>query len=116
MKSKYAHGATGLWGFPDAQRRGEGIANGLQLMAEQCNTKLIGGLHIDSNGEISLVCEEGFTYGPKLAPLIKKHGARTGALCYGYTMHTQETDCWCRMNHFAVQAMLEEYFAEQTTP
>lgn len=108
--SRFSHGATGLFGWPDAQRRGDEIAFGLNQMAEECGTKLKGGLHIDANGEISIVCDDGHTYGDRFASMIKKHGARTGAIAYGYNMHTHGQDTWCRMNHFSVQSMLEDYF------
>ena len=113
MKTKFHHGATGLWGFPDAKRRENLMAKALLKMARELGSDLKQPLCISSMGEFDLICPPGITYGERFAEYIKKHGARTGAIGYGYNMHTQGRDYWCMMNHFSAQKMLEEYFNQK---
>ena len=125
-RSRYAHWGAGsdLLPFPEGKRREEAISDGLRQLAKRCGIALREPLHIDSNGEFHLVASNGTDrdgpqdgcgqYGEQFAALIAKHGSRTGVLAYGYSNHRAASDGWCMMNHFAVQAMLEE--AEATNP
>jgi hypothetical protein len=118
LLSDYSHAAFPGKPFQQGQAREAAMADGLRELAARYGVKFREPLHIDANGEFSLVAANeanqnapsdpcGY-YGEGLAALIAKHGSRTGSLAYGYHNHRAASDGWCKMNHFAVQAMLEE--------
>lgn len=88
------------------------LAEGLRALATKHGITLQEPLHIDSNGEFSIVAESdnpsdrrcGFTahYGEAFAALLNKHRPRTGiapgSVC--------AENGWCRMNHFDVERLV----------
>lgn len=115
--SRYAHGGSGedLSPMEDGRRREQAIADGLRRLAKRCGITLREPLNIDSNGEFHLIASNGTDrdgaqdqcghYGEAFAVLIAKHGSRTGYVSHN---HRAASDGWCMMNHFSVQAMLED--------
>lgn len=114
----YSHAAFPGKPFPQGKARGEALAEGLRILAARYGVKFREPLHINAKGEFFLVVSNGTErdgpndpcgqYGEGLAALIGKHGSRTGAIYYGYHHHREASAGWCWMNHFAIQAMLED--------
>ena len=116
--SRYAHGGAGstLLPLPEGRRREAALADGLQQLAARCGIKLREPLQIDSNGEFHLAVSNGTDcdgpkdpcgrWGEEFAALLNwSKGARCG---YAPTQHHAPENGWCRLNHFAAQAMLEK--------
>lgn len=109
--SAVEHGAT----------RGRILAEALESMAADFGVRLQTPMHIDGNGEFSIVAmNEGGTnpahygtgkYGAEFAALLSPHGPRTGIQP---AASISADNGWCRMNHFNVERMIRHYAAQPT--
>jgi hypothetical protein len=115
MKPDYSHAAFPGKPVQQADAREAALAAGLRRLAKRHGIAFREPLQIDSRGEFPLVVSNGTPkdgpqdfcgqYGEALAAVISRHNPRTGRVP---TSYMSPENGWCRMNHFDVQAMLEE--------
>lgn len=101
-----------------SRRREAAIAQALVAVAADQGLLLQQPLHIDANGEFSVVAlksessnpqvEGTAAFGPVFAELLSRHGARMG-MVGGYI---GESNGWCRLNHFEAARLVKSYGLE----
>ncbi len=103
-----------------ARARETALANGLRHLAASFGKEFKEPLQIDSNGEIDLIISDPLNqwstscgrYGDALAKVLSPHGPRTGIVP---ASSIDGLNGWCRMNHFGVAAMLEQFESTERT-
>ena len=115
-------GAGKIKSVQHADLREAAIVGALQAIAKQMGVNLQTPMRIDSNGEISIVAMHPDGRDPKMgcgafgvefAKLLSNHGPRTGT----YPARTiDEVNGWCRMNHFSVESLLNEFHQNEVQP
>jgi hypothetical protein len=116
MLSDYSHAAFPGKPIQQGDAREAALADGLRELAACFGVTLREPLHIDSNGEFSLVVSNGTArdfagdpcgqYGKEFADLIARYNPRMGLTPSRFM---SPENGWCRMNHFDAQTMLERF-------
>lgn len=105
-----------LLAVPYADAREDALARSLVALAEEHGVTLQQPLHIDVNGEYSIVAVPGNgsdqrlgcgRYGAEFAAILNQHGSPRCGVASGATL--QPESGWCRMNHFDVERMVRAY-------
>jgi len=104
--------------WDQSKKREARIAKGLRDIAAKHGVKLREPLHIDANGEYSIVASNRTTNdGPQsptgkfgtMAEVLSKYPTRTGISAT--KGHVNPDNGWLRMNHFDAEQMVKDHYA-----